>query len=392
MPNSLSVDYRYRNRSRSVFYLIAFIFILAAFSIRFWLLKVRVFDPDEFEHLHGSWCIFKGMMPYKDYFECHTPFFHFFLSFFYPFFSVETNAKNALRFIFFARQLMWVLTGASLILTFRLGKLWRGTRVAYLGTFFLVTNLIFLHKTLEVRPDVLSLVFWVGSLAVLMHQMHFNNCDRTRSFIMFAVSGALFGAGVMSTQKLLFAIPGIFTVLLWYLLNSKIDKQFNRGIRNFICYGAGFFLPILLIAMVLHFHGALRQFFYYNFILTSQWKESFLPYESLILNLTRQNEFLVGFGLAGLICTIYKILRGHPYAFGDIVLGINLIGLTIGLFIIPVPHLQYHLMFLPLLALFAGAFLIEAIDSLDNLRINKSVLESGLLQVFMKLTSLITIG
>ena len=34
--------------------------------------KVRYFNPDEFEHLHFAWCISKGMLPYRDFFE-HRP-------------------------------------------------------------------------------------------------------------------------------------------------------------------------------------------------------------------------------------------------------------------------------------------------------------------------------
>jgi hypothetical protein len=43
----------------------------------------RWFDSDEFEHSHAAWCVFKGMLPYKDFFEHHTPRYYYLLS---PFF------------------------------------------------------------------------------------------------------------------------------------------------------------------------------------------------------------------------------------------------------------------------------------------------------------------
>ncbi|HWQ27408.1 MAG TPA: hypothetical protein VNN12_00100, partial [Dehalococcoidia bacterium] len=43
-----------------------FLFRLASFSSRW-------FNPDELEHVHASWCIAKGMVPYRDFFEHHTP-------------------------------------------------------------------------------------------------------------------------------------------------------------------------------------------------------------------------------------------------------------------------------------------------------------------------------
>jgi len=44
------------------------------------LLTVRYFDPDEFEHVQFSWMISQGLVPYKDFFESHTPLTHFLLS------------------------------------------------------------------------------------------------------------------------------------------------------------------------------------------------------------------------------------------------------------------------------------------------------------------------
>ncbi|HQO35867.1 MAG TPA: hypothetical protein PLG59_14485, partial [bacterium] len=39
----------------------------------------RLFDPDEFEHLHAAFCTNQGMVPYRDFFEHHTPLFWIFL-------------------------------------------------------------------------------------------------------------------------------------------------------------------------------------------------------------------------------------------------------------------------------------------------------------------------
>jgi hypothetical protein len=84
---------------------IALLLTLGAYFWRLHLLRVRGFDPDEFEHLHAAWYISKGMLPYRDFFEHHTPWLHFFLAPFFVFFDVETNSTEAHAFLYFAR--MW---------------------------------------------------------------------------------------------------------------------------------------------------------------------------------------------------------------------------------------------------------------------------------------------
>jgi hypothetical protein len=32
-----------------------------------------VFGNDEFEHLHFAWSVSRGQVPYRDYFDHHTP-------------------------------------------------------------------------------------------------------------------------------------------------------------------------------------------------------------------------------------------------------------------------------------------------------------------------------
>ena len=44
------------------------------------LLPVRYWDQDEFEHLQFAWLIGQGEIPYRDFFEHHTPLLQFALA------------------------------------------------------------------------------------------------------------------------------------------------------------------------------------------------------------------------------------------------------------------------------------------------------------------------
>ena len=92
----------------------------------------RGFDPDEFQHLHGGWCLAHGLWPYRDYFEHHTPWLWLALAPLLAHFPVDDDPDRAVAFVLAARFAMWVLGTVALFLTFRLGRLWAGARTGLL--------------------------------------------------------------------------------------------------------------------------------------------------------------------------------------------------------------------------------------------------------------------
>ena len=82
-------------------------FLLVAIAVlliaRIPLIPVRFFDPDEFEHSHAAWSVFRGLLPYKDFFEHHTPWYYYGLSPFFRWFAVDQSFENARHFLIFAR-------------------------------------------------------------------------------------------------------------------------------------------------------------------------------------------------------------------------------------------------------------------------------------------------
>src|SRR4051812_45251188 len=60
--------------SRRSFFPKAFaLFVALMAAWRLVALWTRYFDTDELEHLHGAWCISRGLVMYKDFFEHHPP-------------------------------------------------------------------------------------------------------------------------------------------------------------------------------------------------------------------------------------------------------------------------------------------------------------------------------
>jgi hypothetical protein len=350
-----------RERGNLLVISVALSLTLGAYFWRLYLLRVRYFNPDEFEHLHAAWCISKGMLLYRDFFELHTPWLHFFLAQFYTFFDVETNVAGAQAFLFFARTWMWVFTGLILVWTLWLGRLWRDARVGCVAALFLANTLMFFRKTLEVRPDVLSVTVWLACLIAVVRGIRDEETGRNPRW-RFLWSGIFLGAAVMCTQKMLFAFPGFGLAMLWYLLDPRSRGTHRQRLRNVAYQVAGFCLPVLLTFGYFAFRGALGQFIEYNFLLTSRWKFVFTPTYDL-KQLVKDNPILVGLALVGFFRALFRTFEREPFRRGEPIYVLSALGLFVGLFIIQAPHQQYYLMFLPLGAVFASDAFLDAMDS-----------------------------
>ena len=104
-----------RWRLDDAFLLVAIVGILIA---RIPVIPVRFFDQDEFEHAHAAWSVFKGLLPYRDFFEHHTPWYYFALAPFFRWFAVDQSFDSARHFLSFARGLSLALTALSAVLVF----------------------------------------------------------------------------------------------------------------------------------------------------------------------------------------------------------------------------------------------------------------------------------
>jgi hypothetical protein len=226
---------------------------------------------------------------------------------------------------------------------------------------------MFQEKTLEIRPDLLSVPMLIGSLVLLIRAITVDSLKEATKKWLMAACGFLLGAGIMATQKMLFVMPGFTLAMFVYWFHPQSPGTFQSRFILVVYQLTGFFTPILLMLGYFALHDGAYTFIEYNLLLNLGWKVGFSPAE-YINRLMTQNPFMVGFGLLGLLWAVPKLFTGPSFGRGDYIMAINLVGLIVGLFIIPVPYRQYYMMILPLLALFAARFLVEIIGYLANFR------------------------
>jgi hypothetical protein len=349
-------------RADSTFLLVATVVLLIA---RLPIIPVRFFDPDELEHSHAAWSLFRGLLPYRDFFEHHTPWYYFALSPFFHGFAVDQSFESARRFLIFARVLSLLLTGLSAVLAFRVGRLAADRRIGLLTALFLLAQPVLIQKTLEIRPDVPALAFFLGALGLLLRGLLEEERAAARSLRWFLGGGLCLGAAVMCTQKMLFVLPGALVGLgLWALAGGR------RGLAlrslAVLLFVVGVAVPGLLTWIGFALQGGGRQFIYNNFLLNARWR---LRSDRHVLVVLETSAPILLLCVLGAWVALRRFFQSRPRRHADVLLLCILAGLIAGIPVVPAAYKQYYLMPLPLVGLFAAkgfSFLAELVP--DRLR------------------------
>ena len=333
--------------------------IAVALILRIPILLVRYFDPDEFEHLHAARNIYHGMVPYRDYFEHHTPFLHFLMAPLYLFWG------DTIPLLFVARGIMLIFTCAILYLTYRLTKLLYGSDTALYAAVFLSYMIMFLEKTIEIRPDLPGVTFWLLTLIFFIIGI------KSKQRLHFLLSGVMIGGAILSTQKALFTGMGLFLALMWFLLDRRTGLSLQERAFAILWIVFGLLIPVVVVCLYFLPHRALDDFIDRNFIMNLHWRSKFWPY-GYIKQVFRQNVFFGVFGLLGLIIATLQLRQREEATKGSFVPVISTYMLIVGLFLMPVPYRQYYLLFIPLLAMYCGLVAVKLVKYLSWSQISTS--------------------
>src|SRR6185295_1569966 len=113
---------------------------------RVWVLVHRAIDLDEFEHAHATWSVSRGLVPYRDFFEHHTPALYLLFAPLFARFATDSDAHAAVTLLLASRAAMWAMTVACVALVYRLGVWWRNRLTGALAALLLATSSQFLDS------------------------------------------------------------------------------------------------------------------------------------------------------------------------------------------------------------------------------------------------------
>jgi hypothetical protein len=175
--------------------------LLLAIVLRVGVVANRRIDPDESQHLHVSWLLSQGQVPYRDFWEHHLPFFHYAMA------PLTARLTDRPAVYFAARAVMVALAAAAAWLTWLLAR-----RLSADGAVWAVIILLFLPQfaetSTETRPDVPALVAHLASLVALVR---WRETDRPG---WLWTAGFWQGTALALALKTVFGLAGVVMVVV----------------------------------------------------------------------------------------------------------------------------------------------------------------------------------
>ncbi len=201
---------------------------------------------DEFQFVANGWDIYRGLAPYRDFWDNHGPLPNYFFALPFLVWPATHEVFYPLRLVAFFISLCNVaLTGWAARIAF--------PNIRYAGRLaaaLLLCAPLYLIKAREIRGDIFLMVAWCGALVALLYGL------RYRREIATTLGGFLCGAALWSTPK------GLFIIFCGALILAA-DSLYRRSarVRHWIGFGAGVFGSIAALAFTVFLLGIHGEFF-----------------------------------------------------------------------------------------------------------------------------------
>ena len=208
-------------------------------------------DGDTLEHVHSSWLVYHGKIPYKDFFQHHHPLLWYIGAPLVGAFEYSLRAVDAVNILTVTITALTVFYIYSLHKNFLAGKL--GGLIA--AAFFILPQDSLYNK--DFKPDN----FMVAALIIGLYELCVYLKKKQMSALAF--SFLAFFLAFMITQKALLILAAIGGIILYLLYTNQIRKQ------DFIY---SIILPIMLYSAFLVFlysQNILNVYFKANFELNT---------------------------------------------------------------------------------------------------------------------------
>lgn len=324
------------NKSYSCVLLFAVILLLLLVS----LISInKTFDPDEFEHIHSAWYVENNFVPYSDFFQHHHPFFWYLIV---PFLFIF---GHSVKTVIVLRMFIFILAIGSIFVTYSIAqKITRSRETSLLSIVLLLSMVLFIEKSVEIRPDVPQVLSGLISIYFLI--VFFQMEDRKH--ILFSALSASFS--FLFLQKTIFLLMAYALIFIFRLLKKNI---LMRHVFYFIGY---FLLPLLLYWGYLLTSGSFKDYVLTNWLINIHHLDTFSPLRFLVPSLIQNYVFW----LLSVFSLIF-ILRDKT---GEELKIISCIGvfLLFSVFLVRSPYKQYFMFAIPLLCITSGYFLNDVFD------------------------------
>ena len=201
---------------------------------------------DEFEHLHASWLVSIGKVPYRDFFEHHNPLLWYLSA------PIVNLFYDNVAIFYIMRGVSFAVSVLSLALIYKISLFFTSRIGAWLASSLFLVNIITIYNFSQFRPDNFMNCCFLLGIYFLFNFLHKKQLKTLIfSFLAFTFS-ALF---LQKISLLLFVVEGI---LLFLLLSKRISiKHLTLAALPSIFVVSAFFFFLFL-------NNTLQQYFELN--------------------------------------------------------------------------------------------------------------------------------
>lgn len=248
-------------------------------------------NGDNVEHLHASWLVWMGYVPYKDFFQHHNPLTWYLFA---PFVADLIDTP----YVFSTFNIVGVVT--LCLIAYYLGKIFILNGDGKISALFIAAVMISSYSILwstDFRPDTfMYLFFFMGMYYLFLHLRDNKTKSLILSFLYLFIS-------FMFTQKILLNMVIPACAILYWLCIKKIKL-------SALIYAS--VIPLVLLGLFLAYlyhHDALEVYWQSNFIFNTHIPDIFGEHR-IIFPPLEYLEFYIFIPLGGL-ASIYFLYRGN---------------------------------------------------------------------------------
>lgn len=208
-------------------------------------------NNDDWEHLHASWLVWSGKVPYKDFYEHHHPLLWYILA---PIMGLFYEKASV---IYAARIIMVILSSITWFFIYKIcARFLKDARIWFFTIILLFTSRQFTWiEYMEIRPETpMYMFFWSGLYNYFAYLQKQKLRNLTWAFVLFTLS-------IICLQKIL---PLLFILGLSGLYYWKKGKIRSNDIILALPY------PMAILAvffLYLYYNGCLEQYYILNYSL-----------------------------------------------------------------------------------------------------------------------------
>jgi hypothetical protein len=334
---------------RRPLYFAIFALLLLSVILRAALTLNRELDMDEFQHLHTAWMLSRHYLIYKDFWEPHTPLLYYLLLPLFHFFREGPGLVLA------ARAAVSLSAFGILLLTYALARLGHGRLTSLLAVLVLSYMVIFVQKSVEVRPDQPLVMAWLASLWVSAAEL--SGGRRARRFFW---AGLILGVGFLFSPKALLPLAAMSLTFLVLVCLPSPRRSLLSFVKIQCAYGLGFLIPVAACLAFFYREGTLKEMFNYTLLENFTFPHTYHP--TYLLYLRNACFFVLAF--AGIAVCARDFREGSRASRANhlALLIPSLFLLAVVLFVVAYPFPQITLLFAPVFAVYGAAAVRESLE------------------------------